>query len=206
MSLPSPLRKNPNKQKTPHSKPKKYNNLLPRRKKKSSMQKAYSGTILPKSLSQASLVQDILALCSQRQFLSTRERKGSDVAKKKQLKLILLIGQGLAHSECVGWGIFLKWKNPAVIEDCWSQTRRYLNCVDFEHSILKMFHNLSSLISSQLLHLLQRNPHIKKNREERKVSEQLIVSWHRGISHKLTVQCRNPIQNKKELSHKWFFC
>lgn len=121
---------------------------------------------LPQSLSQASLVQHILALCSQRQFLSTGERKGSDVAKKKQLKLILLTGQGLAHSECVGWRIFLKWKNPAV-EDYWSQTRRYLNCVDIEHSILKVFQNLSSLISSQLLHICCKEAHTSGKTEKR---------------------------------------
>lgn len=137
------------------------------KEKKNAPCRAYSGTILPQSLSQASLVQHILALCSQRQFLSTGERKGSDVAKMKQLKLILLIGQGLAHSECVGWGVFLKWKNPGVIEDYWSQTRRYLNCVDIEHSILKVFQNLSSLISSQLPHICCKETHTSGKTEKR---------------------------------------
>lgn len=137
------------------------------KKKKNALCRAYSGTILPKSLRQASLVQHILALCSQRQYLSTRERKGCKVAKKKQLKLILLIGQGLAHSEWVGWGIFLKRNNPAVIEDYWSQTRRHLNCRDFECSILKVFQNLSSLISSQLIHICCKETHTLRKTEKR---------------------------------------
>lgn len=50
--------------------------------------RAYSGTILPKSLKHASLLEDILVLCSQWQFFSTRESSGLKfhVAKKKQLK------------------------------------------------------------------------------------------------------------------------
>lgn len=102
-------------------------------------------------------------------------------------------------------GFFLKLKNPAVTEDYWSQTRRYLNCVDFEQHPEGVPEPLLPHLLPITTYLLQRNPHIKKNKEERKVSKQLTLSQHTGISHKLTgstVQKSNT-KCKKELSRKW---
>lgn len=144
-----------------------------------------------KVLNQASLVQDIWALCSQRQFLSTRERRGSDVAKKKHLKLILLIGQWLAHNECVGWGFFLNEK-----------TLQLLRITD-----LKALQTLPSLISSQLLHICWEESHTLRKTEKR---GRWVSNWMYHDTqefHINEVQGRNQesnIKHKKELSHKWF--
>lgn len=91
------------------------------------------------------------------------------------------------------WGLLIPNKETFELRGLWTQHPE----------------GVSKPLLSHLLpittHLLQRNSHIKKNREERKVT----VPWHTGISHKLTVQeaqCRNQESNtkrKKKLSHKW---
>lgn len=130
--------------------------------------------------------------------------------KKKQLNLILLIGQGLVHSKRVGWGIFLKGKNPTVSEDYWFKTGRHLNCGDFERSILEVFQTLSSLISSQLLHICwKKQSHTLRKTEKRGrwVSNWLYHDTQEFLINKQEVQCRNQesyTKHKKELSHKWF--
>lgn len=94
------LGKKPKQTKQKNSKPKKCDHLLPRTKEMFHAELT-QGQSFP-SLSQASLVHPGTMLTM---AIPHHQRKERVWCAKKQLKLILLIGQGFAHSEC-GMGDF----------------------------------------------------------------------------------------------------